>query len=285
MTDQLPDNTPVGVLGRVIVGISLAVIGVVSFICLGWTWLGVEDTQAEDARTTANALGFDFTLSGETALFLLVFAAAAVGSFVHAATSFVTYAGNRTLRRSWIVWYFFRTLIGIALATVVYLVVRAGFFANATGATEVSPFGVAAIAGLAGLFSKQATDKLEEVFDVMFKTSEGYGDEKRADKAEPRTLDVDDTEPREFPIGSPDTEVLVTGRGFVDGCAVRVDDRRYDATVLDPGRLTFVLSGEQMTTPGARAVSVEGLEGQRTRSRPITIKPPPSEAADNDNQP
>jgi hypothetical protein len=39
-----------------------------------------------------------------------------------------------------------------------------------TGADGLSPYGVAAIAGLAGLFSKQATDKLREVFENLFKT-------------------------------------------------------------------------------------------------------------------
>jgi hypothetical protein len=259
----------------VIIGITLAVIGILSFVCLTWSWLGVEDTRGENARTTANVIGFDITLSGETALFVLIFAAAAVGSFVHAATSFVTYAGNRTLRRSWIVWYFFRTLIGIALATVVYLVVRAGFFASATNPAEVSPFGVAAIAGLSGLFSKQATDKLQEVFDVLFKTSTGYGDEQRADKAEPAALDIDAIEPSAVPVASPDTSVQVTGRGFVAGCSVRVDDRRYDAQVVDASRLTFILAASQTALVGTRSVVVESPSGERTRSLSIAVEPAP----------
>jgi len=48
--------------------------------------------------------------------------------------------------------------------------VRGGLIGGSTGADALSPYGVAAIAGLAGLFSKQATDKLREVFENLFRT-------------------------------------------------------------------------------------------------------------------
>jgi hypothetical protein len=41
-------------------------------------------------------------------------------------------------------------------------------------------YGIAAISGLVGLFSKQATDKLREVFDTAFRVNKG-GDSERAD--------------------------------------------------------------------------------------------------------
>ena len=40
-----------------------------------------------------------------------------------------------------------------------------------------------AVAALVGLFSKQATDKLEEVFTTLFRTEKGKGDDLRGDKA------------------------------------------------------------------------------------------------------
>ena len=49
--------------------------------------------------------------------FLITAAAAgALGSYIHLATSFVDYAGNRTLGQSWGWWYFLRPSIGAALA-------------------------------------------------------------------------------------------------------------------------------------------------------------------------
>lgn len=122
-------------------------------------------------------------LKSEPRLILLVMLAGALGSYVHAATSFVTYVGNRTLHASWTWWYLLRPVIGMVLAVIFYFVVRGGLLSAGAAASEVSPFGIAAVAGLVGMFSKQATDKLQEVFDNLFRTRSGEGDDQRRDKA------------------------------------------------------------------------------------------------------
>lgn len=104
----------------------------------------------------------------------LVFIAAfmgALGSLVHAMTSFATYIGNRQFIKSWILWFILRPFIGMPLALVFYFVIRGGFFALSTDAEAVSTFGIAGLAGLVGMFSKQAIDKLREVFEDFFKTT------------------------------------------------------------------------------------------------------------------
>ena len=67
-----------------------------------------------------------------------------------------------------------------------YFVVRGGFllFSGELDLQNINPFGIAALAGLSGMFSKQAADKLGEVFDDLFKTEKGTGDDERADKLE-----------------------------------------------------------------------------------------------------
>ena len=74
-----------------------------------------------------------------------------------------------------------RPFIGSALAVIVYFVLRGGLIAGEAGAGNVSPYGVAAMAALAGMFSKQATDKLREVFENLFKTTQ-TPDQHRSDK-------------------------------------------------------------------------------------------------------
>ena len=69
----------------------------------------------------------------------------------------------------------------MALAVIFYTAIRAGFLTSAS-ASAVSPYGVAALAGLTGMFSKQASDKLSEVFTVAFQTRE---DAQRKDKMGP----------------------------------------------------------------------------------------------------
>jgi hypothetical protein len=49
-------------------------------------------------------------------------------------------------------------------------------------ASQVNLFGLVAVAGLAGMFSKQAIDKLREVFDNLFRTATGTGDVERSGK-------------------------------------------------------------------------------------------------------
>jgi ABC-type transporter Mla maintaining outer membrane lipid asymmetry permease subunit MlaE len=95
--------------------------------------------------------------------------AGALGGYIHLSTSFVDYIGNRRFYASWKWWYGLRPFIGSSLAIIVYFAARGGLVAGTNGASTLSPYGIAAMAGLAGLFSKQATDKLREVFDTLFK--------------------------------------------------------------------------------------------------------------------
>lgn len=121
-------------------------------------------------------------IGDDARLILIVLSAGAVGSYVHAATSFASYVGNRRLTMSWAWWYILRPFIGMALALIFYFVLRGGLLSTGAEAQTVSVFGIAAVAGLAGMFSKQATDKLRELFDNLFRTEKGQGDDARADK-------------------------------------------------------------------------------------------------------
>ncbi|WP_282204394.1 hypothetical protein [Kitasatospora fiedleri] len=170
-----------------------ALLLVEAFACMAVlisVWTPLTTLTAEHAPTgdpmswTVLGLG-PWHLTSNTAMLLAVLAASGLGSFVHAATSFATYAGNRQLLPSWLPWYLLRTAIGGALALLVYFLLRGGLFANGTDGTATNPYGFAGIAGLCGLFSKQATDKLREVFDTVLTTKDGAGDDERDDKIQP----------------------------------------------------------------------------------------------------
>ena len=126
--------------------------------------------------------GSPFALGDDGRLILIVLCAGALGSYVHAATSFASYVGNRRLVLSWVWWYGLRPFIGMTLALIFYFVVRGGLLSTGAEAGNMSVFGVAAVAGLVGMFSKQGTDKLRELFDNLFRTARGEGDDARADK-------------------------------------------------------------------------------------------------------
>jgi hypothetical protein len=107
-------------------------------------------------------------LSAEVRLIWLVVITSALGSYIHTVTSFTLYAGNRSLCPSWLAWYLLRPAISAALALIFYFALRAGLFSGATADQTINPFGIAAISGMVGMFSKQATEKLGKIFDTIF---------------------------------------------------------------------------------------------------------------------
>lgn len=94
-----------------------------------------------------------------------------LGGLLRLVSSFAKYIGNRQLLRSWIPYYIVMPIEGGALAPLIYLLLRVGLLtptASNNDAGSLNVFGVYAIAGLTGLFSSQAMEKLAEVFAVIF---------------------------------------------------------------------------------------------------------------------
>jgi hypothetical protein len=96
----------------------------------------------------------------------------------------VTYVGNRRFRESWTWWYILRPAVGVVLGVLFYFVVRGGLLTLSDEA-ELDRTGLyftMGLAALVGLFSKQATDKLQDVANSLFRTAASEGDAARADK-------------------------------------------------------------------------------------------------------
>lgn len=137
-----------------------------------------------------------FTLNAEQRLIAVAIVAGALGAFVHTASSFADHVGNRKFRSHWVWWYPLRPFIGSAMALTFCFVVRAGLLAtgfspgtSTTGQRQGSAvFMVAAFSALAGMFSKQAADKLSEVFDTLFKSDK---DLERDDELTPSAPSTD----------------------------------------------------------------------------------------------
>lgn len=212
----------------------------------------------------------------EVRLLLIVLLAGALGSYVHATTSFVDYVGNRKLTSSWVWWYLLRPFVGMALALVFYFVVRGGFISPGASGEDMNPFGIAALAGLVGMFSKQATDKLNEVFSTFFKTAEGKGDDKRRDKlttspppgsgsgaAGPTITSVT---PDSGPVAGGQT-VTITGTNFVEGAAVAFGAAPPHPATVAPGGASLSV----LTPPADAAGPVDVVvtsPGGATATRP-----------------
>jgi len=212
-------------------------------------------------------LAGQMAVSDDMRLLLIVICVGALGSFIHAATSFVDYVGNRRFVHSWILWYFMRLPIGSALAVVLYLTLRGGLVtANASSGT-VSPFGMAAVAALAGMFSKQATDKLNEVFTTLFKTTNG--DTARKDKLG-SALKVVSITPTQVPAGAA-TKLTITGSGFEGASIVRVSGQAKPTTFVNDSNLTVDLVATDLAAPGTLPISVHNPSGATTASVNLTV--------------
>jgi hypothetical protein len=184
---------------------------------------------------------------------LLVIISGAIGSYIHSATSFADFVGNRRIASSWVWWYILRGLIGLSLALIFYFVLRGGLLSAGTPADNISPFGIAAVSGLVGMFSKQATDKLQEVFDTLFRSDRPVD---RADKLSNPVPKITDIDPRTHVVSSGDLTLLVTGNGFISESVGRVDGRDRRTTYRSPTELRVVIPAADLPPVGNINVTV-----------------------------
>jgi hypothetical protein len=138
----------------------------------------------DEPQTRGETIGllwgwFTFPDTPDLRLILVVLVMGAIGSYVHVVASFVYFVGREQFSTHWFWWYLLRPFIGMALALVFYLVVRGGFLA--ADGNNLNLYGAAAIAGLVGLSSKQATERLKRLFNTLF----GVTDEDTSPEAKP----------------------------------------------------------------------------------------------------
>jgi hypothetical protein len=189
-------------------------------------------------------------------LILLVIVAGMLGSFVHGATSLADYLGCNNFNRNWTWFYVLRPAIGMALALVFYFVIRGGFLTTTGGAKDINPYGIAALAGLVGMFSKQATDKLGEVFGTLFRSAPGEGDEKRKGALKPKPITVGGVIPPAVAAGSTNQGITVTGTNFVEGSIVHLNNAPQPTTFVSPTQLTAQIDDALLAVPATLKLKV-----------------------------
>jgi hypothetical protein len=100
----------------------------------------------------------------------------ALGGALHAIASLTAHVALGNFRRSWTMWYLTNPFVGASLATVFLFVLQAGL-GGQEAPTAGGLYGIAAVATLSGLFSRNALNKLRDIFDVAFasKAADGTG--------------------------------------------------------------------------------------------------------------
>lgn len=151
----------------------------------------------------------------------------------------------------------------MSLALVFYFVIRGGFLTTSGGAKDINPYGIAALAGLVGMFSKQATDKLSEVFGTLFRAAAGEGDEKRSGSlgAKEAATTVTRVDPTGGPVAG-GNRITITGTGFAAGAKVFVGGK--EATNIEVVNDTTIKADAAAGGSGVVDVDVVNEAGQKS---------------------
>jgi hypothetical protein len=157
-----------------LIGILLFVIFFLLVAMLIGVW-PIYEASSKDAIKATWFLNHALGTNLDVRLFVVVALSGAIGSSIQAAKSFAMHMGEGDFKAGYVAWYFLRFPIGIGLALLTYLVIRGGFLAgsfseSAVVAKSINPFGIAAVAALTGMFAREASDKLSEIFLNIFRT-------------------------------------------------------------------------------------------------------------------
>lgn len=115
--------------------------------------------------------------------------AAGVGSTITAVMGYLEHASiKKDFDPAFTPWYVARPILGLLLGALFYFVLKGGLLATVSGADEtgslpLNEYALAGLGGLVGLFSKNALEKLREVFNIFFATRGQVAGEVSADLA------------------------------------------------------------------------------------------------------
>lgn len=110
-----------------------------------------------------------WTIQLGSLMLILVAACGFLGNLIHVSRSLTYYIGMQQFQRSWIPWYFIKPFTASGLALLIYFATNSGGAAT-TGPINLFPIMLAA--GLAGLFTDIATQKLKVIFEAILKPAD-----------------------------------------------------------------------------------------------------------------
>lgn len=265
VADLLRERSPMGAVGRAALGFYALLLPVGLIWWLVRVWPSVTAARPVPGGETDPLL---IGLTSDQATLIMMALLGGLGGAVHALGSFTVYAGNRALVRSWVWWYLARAPVGAALAVVVYFVIRGGLIAgNGPGVAALSPYGMGAFAALAGLSSEIATQKLREVFEVLFRPREVRKD--RVTSAGPRLGAV---APAEAKAGSAATTVVLSGEDFEATDLVLVDEREVDRLVRSDREIEATIPAKRLKDPGTVRIVVRRAGPGGASSTPVEFR-------------
>lgn len=248
------------------IGFSLLALTILLLYLLITTWPVLTEVTINGVRIKKfekfNLFGMWCDWAVDKRVLFTVVVAGALGSMAPVLTSIATFVGNRRFSINWLWWYVLRAPIGVALAVLFYFIIRGGLLLP-TVSTNPSPFaqdvtvalniyGIAAFSALAGMFSKQATDKLEEVFNAVFTRKDPVS---RNDPATGNPALVLD--PKKLTKGTRQDLKVTGGSGFKQGASkATIDGEPRDFTVSNATSGTLVTIDKDVANVGKLKIAI-----------------------------
>lgn len=200
-------------------------------------------SAAGDNRSAAlRFLGLGGSVSRPSAIIILSLVGGGIGGTLHGLASLTSHVARADFDPRWTMWYLINPLIGAALAAAFLFVLQAGLGGQtASTAAPATLYGVAAFATLAGLFSRQALEKLKQIFDVAFASSGTPGNETPVAVGAPT---IGSITPQTLAAGGSDALIVIAGDGFATGSVIEVDARRVPATTVEARSISVVVPGQ-----------------------------------------
>ena len=167
---------------RIVVLISVYVLALLALFIYGLVAVWPADTTAvtnSTATSTVKFLNTTYTITDEARILLIVAMAGVIGALVQSMWALGAFVGEKDFEESWALWYIAHPFVGAGLAEIIYFSLRAGLLSTGTTAANLNLFGIAAVAGITGMFTKDAMKTLKElssdIFGVDKKRSRGSG--------------------------------------------------------------------------------------------------------------
>ncbi len=262
-----PVVNPVSNHGINLIGGWSVLLTVLFFYLLITTW-PVPDFAGTVFRPV-NIFGWSFSWSPDRQMLVTVMMSGALGSLIHTMTSFGDYVGNRKLSSNWLWFLGLRIPIGIAIAVLFYLIIRGGILVPtiqgkpelsdwSTATLKINPYAIAGFSALAGMFSKQATDKLATVFDSLFSIRNPVVRQDPLGARKPAPA-VSTTDPKQLTNKS--TSLTIQGQGFHADCTVSINGKERKPASAESTKIVVPLDPSDVASPGELKVTIKNPDG------------------------
>jgi hypothetical protein len=213
-----------------------------------------------------------FKVTVDVTLMMIVMLAGGLGSLIHVAISFCDFVGNKKFIKSWFWWYIMKPFIAMILALVFYLVIRGQFLSAGAPAGQINLYGIVSISGMTGLFSKQAINKLSEVFDALFRTAPDGGDAQRMDSLNESMPLLSSLTPSGLRLMASQLDLHASGSNFTKGSVLRIDGANRKTVFINDTALKATLLPEDVAKERSLTVDVFNPPPGAGASNSMTLK-------------